>query len=445
MVGVLPYLRLVRFLLPLVVTMVVAGVMPQFLAGGMARGPRPTETLAAFALALGIVEFLASPLSQVRQLGLVLVSHGHQARQVLNFVVACGTLLAATVAVLALTPAGIFVVDDLHHASPDLARVVGDALLLLIPYPLLEGMQRYASGLLMRVRRTEIVSAAMLCGIGASLLTVLAAVPARWVQQTPIYLPLLVTYVGVVTNLLVLGVGLWRYVHPRLRDGSLVDGDRTDLGFLYLVRFFWPLALTMAFQGLSRPVINLFISRGLQGEQALAALAVVYSLAHLPYGWLNELRSLAAVFQEYGAAGLRRIRRFAAACGALSFALMLCAFWIPAVRDLLLNDLLALPPELAQRCHQPLLLFSFFPLTVAVRGYLQGVALCERRTAALAPSAPARIAAILTVLLVVPVSWLDGASLGVAALLSGFIIEAAVMWWFVHARRPVLPQAGAQA
>ncbi len=441
----LPYLRLVRFLLPLAVTMVIAGLMPQFLSGGIARGPRPTETLAAFALAWGIADLLASPMSQVRQLGLVLVSNRYQARQVLGFVVACGFVLASVLGGLALTPAGHFVVDDLHNASPELSRVVRYALMLLIPYPLLQAVERYAEGLLMRVRRTEIVSVAMLCNIGVSLLVVLVVVGTGLVQDTPILLPLLVTYTGIGTNLLVLGAGVRRYVHPRLQDGSISGGDEANLDFLYLGRFFWPLALTMAFQGMSRPLINLFISRGFHGEQALAALAVVYSLAHLPYGWMNELRSLPSVFQEYGKAGLRRIRRFAVACGALSFALMVIAFWLPPVRDMVLLELLALPPELAQRCHTPLMLFSFFPLTVAPRGYLQGIALRERRTAALAPSAPARIGAILAILLFVPLSWMHGATLGVAALLNGFIIEAVVMWWFVHGRRPVLPEVAGQA
>jgi hypothetical protein len=445
MAAVLPYLRMIRFLLPLAVTMVVAGVMPQFLSGGIARGSRPTETLAAFALAWGIADLLASPMAQVRQLGLVLVSNRCQARQVLAFVAACGIVLASVLAGLALTPAGHFVVDDLHDTSAELSRVVRYALMMLIPYPLLHAVARYAEGMLMRVRRTEIVSVAMLCDIGVSLVVVVVAVRSGLVQDTPILLPLLVTYAGIGTNLLVLGAGVRRFAHPWLQDGSIPGGDEANMDFLYIGRFFWPLALTMAFQGMSRPLINLFISRGLHGEQALAALAVVYSLAHLPYGWMNELRSLPSVFHEYGEAGLRRIRRFAAACGTLSFAIMVIAFWLPVVRDMVLLELLALPPQLAQRCHAPLVLFSFFPLAVAPRGYLQGIALRERRTAAMAPSAPARIGAILAILLFVPLAWLDGATLGVAALLNGFIIEAVVMWWFVHARRPVLPEVVGQA
>jgi len=436
--SALPYLRLVSFLLPLVVTMVVAGMMPQFLAGGIARGLRPTQTLAAYALAWGMADFLASPMSQVRQLALVLVSSRRQALQVLRFVLSCGMLLAAILGLLALSSAGRYIVEDLHETSADLGRVVRLALLLLIPYPLLEALQSWMSGLLMRVRRTEVVSVGMLVGIGASLLTVFVAVPTPLVRELPIALPLLATYAGQLANMIVLVVGISRYVHPRLDDGSLGKGVGVDLSFRYLAKFFWPLALTMAIQGLSRPVINLFISRGLQGEQALAALAVVYSLAHLPYTWLNELRSLPAVFVEYGRAGLRRIRRFSGACGIMSFLLMVVAFWVPTVRDLLLLDLLAVPAAVAARCHVPLVLFSFFPPAVSVRGYLQGVALRQRRTSALAPSAPARIGAILAVLLLVPGTWWSGTTRGVAALLCGFVLEAFVIWYFVYLRRPIV-------
>ena len=83
-----------RFLLPLVVTMVAHGLGMQVLNGGMARVPRPTETLAAFALAWGIADFLASPLSPARQISLVLAEDMRSFGQTLLFVLACGGGLA---------------------------------------------------------------------------------------------------------------------------------------------------------------------------------------------------------------------------------------------------------------------------------------------------------------------------------------------------------------
>lgn len=66
------YGQLTRFILPLTLTLVVQGLSGQFLSGGMARVPRATQVLASYGLAWGLVDFLASPLSQVRIRG------GHQ-------------------------------------------------------------------------------------------------------------------------------------------------------------------------------------------------------------------------------------------------------------------------------------------------------------------------------------------------------------------------------
>lgn len=434
----LPYLQLARFLLPLVVTLVVSGITPQALNGGIARGIHPTQTLAAFALAWGLADFLASPMAQVRQLALVLAEDRRSARQVLAFTLWCGAVLAAGVALLALTPVGRYVVEVLHDTGPELGSQVRFALLWLVPYPLLEGVERLLSGFLLRVRRTDVVSLASLVGIGVSLAAVFALWPTPMVRQRPLWLPILVTYAGLLASFAVMAWGHARFAAPRLppRPGA-VPAPGLTTGFL--VRFFWPLALIMAIQGVTRPVVNLFVARGPDGVEALAALAVVYSLAQMPYGWLNELRNLPAAFHEEGEAGLQRIRRFATGCGLVSFAVMLVLFWVPAVRDLLLLGLLALPEEVAERCHVPLMLFSFFPLAVAPRSFFHGIALLQRRTRSLAPSAPARIGITAVAMVAVPADLWPGATRGVAALLAGFVLEAVVVWWCVARFRPQRP------
>ena len=69
---------------------------------------------------------------------------------------------------------------------------------------------------------------------------------------------------------------------------------------------------------MSRPIINLFVARGIEGTEGLAVLTIVYALAHLPYGWLNELKNLPPAFQKLDP-DTRFIRRFTVACGFLAF------------------------------------------------------------------------------------------------------------------------------
>ena len=421
------YLDLLKFLLPLVLTIIVQEMSLQVLNGGMARMPHATETLAAYGLAWGIAMFLNGPLAQGRQLGLVLADSKPAFRPVNQFVIGTGVLLAGVLAMLALTPVGVWVIDDLHQTSAELSAVVRRAFLWLLPIPALTGLNRLYSGMLMQVRRTDVVSVGMMGGIAASIGAVFALLPTDFVREDPIRLPLAATYAG---TLVEFGITLWgRMRYVRLPEAA--QGDPISL--TYVIRFFWPLALIMAIQGLSRPVVNLFVSRASDGAEALAVLTVVYALAHVPYGWVNEIRSLHNAFQHVKN-HLYYVRRFALVCGLFSFAVMALLFWTP-VRHVLLEDWIGVTPELAALCALPLFLFTFFPLTVMVRAHFHGVGLLERRTQALAPSAPARIGATVLFFLIVPPDVMHGAARGVAALLSGFFFEALTTWWFIAKRR----------
>jgi hypothetical protein len=418
------YAALGRFFFPLVLTQLALGFGGQFLNGGMARLPQAAQTLAVFGLAWGLTDFLVSPLSQVRQLGLVLAQGQAELRSLRRFVLLCCSVLMAALFALAESPLGDWVVGDLHGVSDSVALQVRWVLFAFIPLPLIAGINRLYSGVLIQFRRTDIVSVAMVAGMVVQIAAVLFLLPATWVQERPIALPVAAVYLGELVGLLIVLGGYAHCIHPFAGTGTGVGLD-----WAYVARFFWPLALVMAIQGLSRPLVNLFVSHQSDGVEALAALAVVYALAHLPYGWLNELRSIPAAFRNEG--GQERILHFAVGCGLLSFSCMLLLFWTP-LRSYILLDWIAVDRSLADRCVLPLMIFSFFPLAVSMRSYFNGMALVEHRTRALAPSAPARVGAILLALMTFSRLEWEGATMGVAALFCGFVIESLSVWFGVR-------------
>jgi hypothetical protein len=420
------YLQFFRFLFPLLLTVLAIEFGGQVLNGGMARMPQATETFASYGLAWGLMTFLTSPLSQTRQLGLVLVDSRSAHRKVRLVVLICGLLLAGVLASLAMSPLGTWVIEVLHGVDRSLAVVARQALRWLVPIPVISGLLRLYSGMVIRVRRTEVVSAATLANIMVSMGTVFALLPTRFVQTRPIRLPLLVTYAGLVAEIAVVWWGYRRFVH------STLPAFGHALSYRYILRFFWPLALIMAVQGFSRPLINLFVSRVPHGMEGLAVLTIVFALGRLPYSWLNDIRSLHSAFKDE-ADSLAHIRRFALGLGLTSFGVMALMFWTP-LRVYLLDTLLGVSPALMAQCQRALALYPGFPLTVMARAYLHGVALLEHRTKPLAPSGPARIAAILAMLLVLPRT-IDGATRGSAALLFGFVIETIAVWWGVRGPR----------
>lgn len=421
------YTQLARFLLPLVLTAIALEFGGQFLNGGMARMPQATETLASYGLAWGIVLFLAATMMQTRQISLVLVDSQDAFKKAHRFVLIFGLMLATILVVLALSPVGIWVIEELHGVGPPIGTVAREALFWLIPIPILFGFSRFYSGLLIRIHRTDVVSFATLASLGLSILSVFILLPTGFVRDEPILLPLIVTYIG---NLTELSIVYWGYRHY---EGRWNEEISNDLSYIYIFRFFWPLALIMAIQGFSRPLINLFVSREADGAEALAVLTIVYALGHVPYGWLNEIRNLAPAFKNVQNS-LVHIGRFAAACGLISFGVMVVLFWTP-LRDYILEVLLGLDSALAARARIPLMIFTFFPLAVTIRAYFHGIGLIERRTKAMAPSAPSRIAAILAALIILPLFGVHGAMRGVAALYSGFVFETLVVWWGVRGRQ----------
>ena len=417
------YAQLTRFILPLVLTALVQELSGQFLNGGMARMPRATETLAAFGLAFGIASLLSGILTQARQLSLVLVEHQQGYRTVFRFGIIAGIALSAVLALCALTPLGGWLIGDLHGIDPALTDVVLLAFLWLIPYPFLRGLTRIYIGTLLRIRRSEIPAYGTTAGISLSILTVFALLPVDFVQRDPILLPVLATYAGVLTELAVVIWGHSRHVRFPPQD------DAPSLEMAYVVRFFWPLALIMAVQSGTRPLINIFVARAADGTEALAVLTIVYTLGHIPYGWLNEVRNLPTAFRE--ANNLAKIRRFIFGCGAFSFVWMAAIVWTPAA-DYILQTWVGISPELAVHCLIPLSIFSGFPIVVSLRSYIHGIGLLQHRTQTMAPSAPSRVATVILVLSALSDTDLHGATRATIALLSGHTVETLVVWWSIR-------------
>tara|TARA_Y100001934_G_scaffold212021_1_gene250933 strand:+ start:400 stop:1713 length:1314 start_codon:yes stop_codon:yes gene_type:complete len=414
------YWALLRFFLPLVLTQIALNTGSQFLNGGIARLPQATHTLAVFGLAWGITDFLLSPLAQVRQLGLVLAGDYPSLMRLQQFILFCsGGLMCALIA-LAGSQLGDWILVDLHGVERKMAQKVQIALWSFVPLPIFTGLSRLYSGLLIQSRRTDLVSLAMGLGMAFQIGAVAVLLQVEWIGQNPIVLPIIAVYLSEIVALVVVLIGYRRYVSAGLpREASAF------LRWGYIVGFFWPLALVMSIQGFSRPLVNLFVSRQHDGVSALAVLAVVYVLAHLPYGWLNELRSIPAAFSNEGSE--RKIRVFSLGCGLCSFSSMALLFWTP-MRDYILLNWVGINSGLAEQCALPLIIFSFFPLAVCLRSYLNGVAVVQHRTKALAPSAPARVGAIFIALLVFSTAGWSGATMGIAALLCGFVVESLAVW-----------------
>lgn len=163
---------------------------------------------------------------------------------------------------------------------------------------------------------------------------------------------------------------------------------------------------------------------------------------HVAYGWLNELKNVAPAFKDDQAVA-EAIKPFYYLATGFSLSLMVLFGWLP-VGAWILTDVTGVQPELVAQCIGPMRLFTLWPPAVALRSYCQGMALCERRTGALAPAGPLRVVAIASTLGLFTV--IDGTSfsaslmpraamVGTIALCMGFWTEALASFFLLQRHR----------
>ncbi|MEM7028871.1 MAG: hypothetical protein AAF629_04715 [Chloroflexota bacterium] len=427
------YIRLTRFLFPLTITLIVVELGGQAISSGLARVPQATETLAAYGVGWSLVVLFSSPLTHARALGLVLGDSLSSQQKVRQFVVLVALCAMGLLGLLTVPPISGVVIEQWHNISTELGNTVRTCIFWLIPVPLLKGLAAYYTGLLIRHRRTDIVSYANVTSIISGIVVVVLLLPTSFIQEQPIWLPILTTYVNLLTELSIVFIGNWQ-IQQSTRARRTIDDTVSvadpPLKFAAIIRFFWPLAFVILSQEFSRPLINVYIASRSAGPEALAVLTIVYVLGQFPYRWLNDIRSLATAFQAE-ANHMYYIVRFAIGCACVSLLMMLILFWTP-VRDFILLTLMGLEPALAEQCRIPLMIFAGFSPVVALRAYSQGIVLVEKRTHILALAAPPRLTMVWLTLILLPFVGVSGATLGIAALFAGFVIEALTLWWGVR-------------
>jgi hypothetical protein len=180
----------------------------------------------------------------------------------------------------------------------------------------------------------------------------------------------------------------------------------------------------------SRPVVNLFVSRQADGESSLAALAIVYPLAHLGYGWLNMMKPLLPTFGAelellHLSGGVRRTVHFMLCCGGLAFAAQALLLWTP-FKWWAMEGPMGVSHRLAATASPALSVFAFMAIPVCIRAIATSWCTALKETACLASSAAVRFINVLAGLAFLPqlLPWVNGATLGVLALLLGFGGEA---------------------
>ena len=114
----------------------------------------------------------------------------------------------------------------------------------------------------------------------------------------------------------------------------------------------------------------------------------------LRYGWLNDLKGIAAAFLD--SPGTQPyIKRFIPTMVVLAFAFSLTLLWFPVATSILV--LMGAHPRLIEACRTPFHIFSVFCFAVGTRNYFTALCIAAKRTWPLMFSGPVRLSMLFAV------------------------------------------------
>jgi len=140
-----------RFYRPLATTSIIQQAARPLLNAGIAAAALGVDSLAAWPVTWSLVILIAGPGWSLQQLTNALAVDEAAYRRVRHFSLALCSLFVVLLGLVALTPLYALAMGGIYNLSPELQALARPAMLLLIPFPLLLGMQGVLRGV--RIRR----------------------------------------------------------------------------------------------------------------------------------------------------------------------------------------------------------------------------------------------------------------------------------------------------
>jgi hypothetical protein len=266
------------FFFPLLLNVQLMSVSHSIINAGLARLDNAVVILAGFSVALVLHLFVASPSYQNHTITIAMVRGRKSFVAMTLFVLLIATWVSILLALLAFSPVGVFVLDRILGVSPEVAKGAREALALLVFLPFITGLRGLFQGLVIRARRTGLVSLAT--AVRIAMLFGYLWLGQLWFAGTEVAAFALLGCVG--TETLVMAFFAWRIKLPEEQDN--------ESSFAEILRYGLPLAYSSGIQQTVPLLINAIISRLPDGTLALAAFGVVRGFLFLLAGPMRNLQ-----------------------------------------------------------------------------------------------------------------------------------------------------------
>ena len=382
----------------------------------LARMPDPEPILAAYSIAFYLHATLGSPVWACQFVAISFIRDRASVIRLFIFSIQTFLLVGWLWALIALTPLGLsffilaFGVSEAVAKEAQLCVLIST---LIVPCVFFRSLS-YA--LLMLNRRTTLVT----LGTMIRLLGLFAILTGLQGSRSGALIGMVALTACIAIESFYAVIAAQKYYF------NLPSNSEPLPQYKELWRFGWPVILMQIAESGVAFTASFFLGRLLRPELALAAFGVLDAMMRV---MLGPLRNLTQAVQT-----LTKNRSDAIVIGkftihlAIIFTLIMCVFYNEMVRQYALEDIMGLPLSMVNYITPALLLTPLLALSMTTAAYTRGQLLASRKTGAIAFASVARILAVCaTGLIALSFSNVNGATVGVVALIGAFTSETIIL------------------
>ena len=342
------------FFLPLLLNVQLMSVSHSIINSALARLDDYVLALASFSVAMVVHLLFASPSYQNHTITIAVVRGPRSFRSMIIFVVLIALFVSLMLNLIAYTPFGDFMLRRVLGVDADVAREARQAIAFMALLPFFTGFRGFFQGLVIRSRRTHLVTIAT--GIRVVTLLGFIVLGRRWFNGAQLGAFALVACVALES--MVMGAMAYRNrgsVPTKVGDAE-VDDRQTPLKVL---RFALPVAFSSGLQQTIPVVINAIISRLPDANLALAAFGVIRAIMFMLAGPLRNLQQVYLAMVESAADYKVVVHFFYRTSAVMALLVLLLAF---PFNNLILKQVLGIADDLRMYIITPLAWCAIFPL-----------------------------------------------------------------------------------
>src|SRR5438132_3245307 len=345
-------------------SMLMSAEMP-FINAGIARTPEPTVALAGFGLAMSLAILTEAPILMLNGTAAALAKDKPAFKVVERFTIHLCLFVTALSFLLSFTPVFDLVLRQWMGVPEAVAEACRPALRILLLWPAPIGWRRLHHGVLIRLRRTRLISFGTVVRLCISLsLTLVTIFILRLPGQAAGALSI---ETAVICEAAIMTVLARKLVASDFPD----DAKEPGLSYAQLLHFYLPLVMVSALSIVAQPLISTGLARAPFPTESLAAWPSVWGLTMIVGALCQPIQEVMIALAEQHDA-LRVLRRFSLGVG-LAGTGILAALALTPLADAYFGAFIGLPPTLRAFTQTAAGLMVAYPLLMSLELMLRGV------------------------------------------------------------------------